>query len=273
MPSNTTTVLWNCVIPPQQDACRCFIRSRNAVKFSEVHLTLQHIVLDVPHPLTCLSLWTAQITRRRCELCLPYLPDKAGGLQNTAFRAVLGSKNINSGNAGGPNIRAIKARYPGGPGTVERRSTELQLWSWTFHQLLTHLSYRRRTEIQTLCSLVVFCTSLPYSTDATPTLYPSAVFDSDLSLNRYREFNICLWKIWKSSSALPYFRVHKKTYFLCKCMIMRFYVCKIISAPSSWVAAPGFPEGHQTNRNVLQGYRTLVLSFAVLLSQVCLLLR
>lgn len=66
-------------------ACRCFIRSGNAVKFSEIHLTLQHIVLDVLHPLTCLSFWTAQITRRRCELCFPYLPDKAGGLQNTAL--------------------------------------------------------------------------------------------------------------------------------------------------------------------------------------------
>lgn len=66
-------------------ACRCFTRSGNAGKFSEVHLTLQHTVVDISRPLTCSSLWTAQITWRRCELCLPYLPDKAGSLQNTAL--------------------------------------------------------------------------------------------------------------------------------------------------------------------------------------------
>lgn len=176
-------------------AWSCFIWSGNAGKFSEVHLTLQHIVLDISHARTCSSLWTAQITRRSCELCLPYLPDKAGGVQNTAlaaFCAAPGSKNINAGNAGGPNIRAIKAGYPGGLSTAERRSTELQLWSWTFYQPLTCLSYRHRTEVQTLYSLV-FSGALSYGTDATLTFNLSAAFDCDLSLNRYDipECNIC----------------------------------------------------------------------------------
>lgn len=37
-------------------------------------------------------------------------------------------------------------------------------------------------------------------------------------------------------------------------------MCKIISAPSSWVAASSFPEGHQINRNVFQGCGALVPS-------------
>lgn len=114
-----------------------------------------------------------------------------------AFCAAPGCKNINAGNAGGPNIRAIKAGYPGGLGTAERRSTELQLWSSTFYQPLTRLSYRHRTKIQTLCSLIVFSAALSYGTDATLTLNLSAAFDCDLSLNRYDipECNICSRKI------------------------------------------------------------------------------
>lgn len=113
-----------------------------------------------------------------------------------AFCAAPGSKNINAGNAGGPNIRAIKAGYPGGLSTAERRSTKLQLWSWTFYQPLTRLSYRHRTEIQTLYSLV-FSGALSYGTDATLTFNLSAAFDCDLSLYRYDipECNICSWKI------------------------------------------------------------------------------
>lgn len=42
-------------------------------------------VLDVLHPLTCWRLWSAEITRRRCEPCLPYLLDKAGGLQENTL--------------------------------------------------------------------------------------------------------------------------------------------------------------------------------------------
>lgn len=56
------------------------------VKFGAVHSMPQHKMPDVSHPLTRLSLWTAQITRRRCELWLPVsLRDKAGGLKNTAL--------------------------------------------------------------------------------------------------------------------------------------------------------------------------------------------
>lgn len=110
-----------------------------------------------------------------------------------AFCAAPESKNINAGNAGAPNIRAIKAGYPGGFGTAERRSTKLQLWSWTFYQLLTHFSYIHRTKIQTAFAL----SSVWLSPTVHPTFNPSAVINCDLSLNRYDigEFNICPWKI------------------------------------------------------------------------------
>lgn len=79
---------------------------------------------------------------------------------------------------------------------------------------------------QTLGSLVVFRVALSNVTEVPLTLHPFAVFECDLILNRYniQEFNMCLWKILKPFSFLTYLCVHKKTHFLCKYMIMSFYV-------------------------------------------------
>lgn len=94
-----------------------------------------------------------------------------------------GSKNINVGNAEGPNIRPIKAEYPGGIGTEERRSTpKCSFWSWTFYQLLTHTCLRDAGEKFRLC----LSTSAGLSTiDATQTLNPCTIFGCELRPNLY----------------------------------------------------------------------------------------
>lgn len=203
--------------------------------------SLQHIVLDVSHPLTFSSLWAAQIRRRRCELCLPYLPDKAGGLQNTALAGFPRS----AGEQKHQCWECRQTKHPSDKGWIPRRPRHSREEVYQAAALVldllsaadTLVFYTQDRSSEFLLSRV-FSLTLSYGTDATQALNPPAAFDCDLTLNwnHTRECNI-----YRNSGALCF----KNTHFLCKRMLMRFYVCTIISAPSSW-AASGFPEGHQT---------------------------
>lgn len=128
------------------------------------------------NPLTCLSLWTAQITRRRCELWLPVsLRDKAGGLKNTALAGAGEQKH--------QCRERRRTKHPSDKGWIPRRPwhraeevyTKLQLWSWTFYQLLTHTCLRDAREKFRVC----LSTSAGFfPIDAATTLNPPSAVNS-----------------------------------------------------------------------------------------------
>lgn len=158
---------------PQQEVSRvdASFGPGNAGKFGAVPSTPRRKCRTSSIPLTCLNLWTAQITRRRCELCLPVsLRDKAGGLKNTAL-------------AGAGEQKHQWTKHPSDKGWIPRRPrhraeevyTKLQLWSWTFYQLLTHTCLRDAGEKLRVClsTSAGFC-----PIDAATTLNPPPAVNS-----------------------------------------------------------------------------------------------